>query len=61
MVATRTRVSLTDSLARLDLPLLPTYSFNPRVSPTLAKLRKLPKPRYNPLWPEGTDNLSLKN
>ena len=24
------------------------------MSPTLAKLRKLPNPRYNPLWPEGT-------
>jgi Bacteriophage Sf6, terminase small subunit-like len=24
------------------------------VNPTLAKLRKLPNPRYNPLWPEGT-------
>ena len=23
------------------------------MSPTLAKLRKLPNPRYNPLWPEG--------
>ena len=30
------------------------YTFNPRVNPTLAKLRKLPNPRYNPLWPEGT-------
>ena len=29
------------------------YSFNPRVNATLAKLRKLPNPRYNPLWPEG--------
>jgi hypothetical protein len=24
------------------------------LSPTIAKLRKLPNPRYNPLWPEGT-------
>ena len=24
------------------------------MSPTVAKLRKLPNPRYNPLWPEGT-------
>jgi hypothetical protein len=24
------------------------------VNPTLSKLRKLPNPRYNPIWPEGT-------
>jgi Bacteriophage Sf6, terminase small subunit-like len=30
------------------------YSYIPRVNATLAKLRKLPNPRYNPIWPVGT-------
>ena len=30
------------------------------MNPTLAKLRKLPNPRYNPLWPEGTRQLLTK-
>jgi Bacteriophage Sf6, terminase small subunit-like len=37
-----------------DLPLLPGYTLNPRVNPTLAKLRQRPNPRYNPIWPQGT-------
>jgi len=45
---------VTPGTSRLDVPLLPAYSFKPRVNPTLAKLRKLPNPRYNPVWPQGT-------
>ena len=42
------------SPSRLDLPLLSTYTFNPRVNATLAKLKECPKPPWQPPWPPGT-------